>query len=213
MERRNAVLFTLVALLVTLGACGTSPPSRYYALESAGFESVADGPDSIVLGVGPIRVPEYLERPQIVTRRQNRELHIDDFNRWAEPVSQAQLAVLASNLDGLLENVIVLAYPYGRIADYDYRLVARVERFDMDASGSTVLNVQWSISDADGDPAVRPRRSRFATEGGDPDDPGSVAAGMSRCLTDFSREVAAAFSTMLEENGAWNASSIPRSDR
>ena len=202
MERRNAVPLALVAVLVTLGACGTSPPSRYYALESAGFDAVADGPDSIVLGVGPIRVPEYLERPQIVTRRQNRELHIDDFNRWAEPVGKAQLAILASNLDGLLENVIVLAYPYGRIADYEYRLVARVERFDMDASGSTVLEVQWSISSASGDPIVQPRRSRFAISGGDPGDPGSVAAGMSRCLTDFSREVATAFAAMLDERTA-----------
>ncbi len=202
MERSNAVTLALLAVLVSLGACGTSPPSRYYALESAGFDATGDGPDSLILGVGPIRVPEYLERPQIVTRRENRELHIDDFNRWAEPVGRAQLTVLASNLDGLLDNVIVLAYPYGRIADYDYRLVARVERFDMDASGSTVLEVQWSISDADGDPAVAPRRSRFVTDGGDPDDPGSVAAGMSRCLADFSRDVAAAISAMLDKHSA-----------
>ena len=202
MQRRNAVTLAFLAVLVALGGCGTSPPSRYYALETAGFDATGDGPDSLILGVGPIRVPEYLERPQIVTRGQNRELHIDDFNRWAEPVAQAQLTVLASNLDGLLDNVIVLAYPYGRIAEYDYRLVARVERFDMDASGSTVLEVQWSISDADGDPAVAPRRSRFVNGGGDPDDPGSVAAGMSRCLADFSRDVAATISTMLGKHSA-----------
>ncbi len=199
MERRSTVPLILLAALIALGACGTSPPSRYYALENAGYDSIDDGPNSVVLGVGPIRVPEYLERPQIVTRGQNRELHIDDFNRWAEPVGHAQLTVLASNLDGLLQDVIVLAYPYGRIADYDYRLVARVERFDMDASGSTVLSVQWSISGADGEPVLAPRRSRFAVDGGNPADPGSVAAGMSRCLADFSREVAAAFGAMLDE--------------
>lgn len=201
-HRRYAITTALLGLLTVLTACGTSPPSRYYALESAGFDRTADATDSVVLGIGPIRVPEYLERPQIVTRGKNRELLIDDFSRWAEPVSKAQLTLIASNVDSLLENVIVLAYPYRGIADYDYRLVARVEQFDMDATGTTVLKVQWSIANPGGEPAVPPRRSRFEIDGGDPDDPGSVAAGMSRCLTDFSHEIASAFSAAIGERVA-----------
>ena len=49
MLRRYSIPIALLGLLTALAACGTSPPSRYYALESAGFDGTTDATDSVVL--------------------------------------------------------------------------------------------------------------------------------------------------------------------
>lgn len=182
------VLLVVAALSTT--ACGTSPPASYYTLDTAVIEYTKDADGAIVLGIGPIRVPEYLERSQIVTRRGNAELRVDDFNRWAEPVADSLHRILARNVDALLGNVIVIAYPYGRLADYDYRLVGNVDRFDMDAAGTTRLSLIWGVTAPDGEVLVSPRRREYVESGGNPDDPNAVAAAMSGCLEQFSREIA-----------------------
>lgn len=192
MTIRRSGLALAIPLLM-LGACGTSPPSAYYTLDEAGFEYVQDAESAAILGIGPIRVPEYLERPQMVTRGNNSELLIDDFHRWAEPIVDAQHRIVAANVDALLDNVIVVAYPYGAVADYDAKLVGRIDRFDMDAAGTTRLAVFWAVASKDNELLVRPRRSDYAVSGGDPADPNSVAAAMSDCLTQFSRDIADVF--------------------
>ncbi len=183
--------------ILFLGACGTSPPASYYTLSAPDIPYQQDKDGSITLGIGPIRVPEYLERGQIVTRRANESLKIDDFNRWAEPIADSQYRVIASTVDALLEDVVVIAYPYGRLADYDYRLVARIDRFDMDLAGETVLAVHWTITTVDGATVVPVRRARYTVSGGDVDDPGSVARAMNDCLEQFSRDIADRFASRL----------------
>ena len=193
--------FLLPALLAAAGfsmtACGTSPPSSYYTLKTAEFEYAQDDADSTVLGIGPIRVPEYLERSQIVTRGEDAELKLDDFNRWAEPVAESLHRILARNVDAILDDVIVIGYPYGRLADYDFRLVGQIDRFDMDAAGTTRLSLIWGVTTADGKTLVSPRRRQYVEAGGNPGDPDAVAGAMSRCLEQFSREIAAAMRDVL----------------
>jgi uncharacterized lipoprotein YmbA len=179
--------------LLLLGACGTSPPSAYYTLDEAKFDYSPDAAAATILGIGPIRVPEYLERPQMVTRGDKSELLIDDFNRWAEPIVDAQHRIIASNVDALLEDVIVVGYPYSSVADYDAKMVGRIDRFDMDATGTTRLDVFWTVASADSELLVQPRRSVYTVSGGKPGNPNSVAEAMSDCLTQFSRDIADAF--------------------
>ena len=178
--RRYLVPMLLAVAGWSLTACGT-----------ADIKYAEDAADAAVLGIGPIRVPEYLERSQIVTRRDNAELKVDDFNRWAEPVADALHRVLARNVDGLLNDIVVIGYPYGRLADYDYRLVGRIDRFDMDATGTTRLSLIWGVTAPDGEVLVSPRRRQYLESGGNPEDPNAVAAAMTRCLEQFSREIAA----------------------
>ena len=185
-------LATLCSLLL-LGACGTSPPSAYYTLDDANFEYSQDADTAIILGIGPIRVPEYLERPQIVTRGDNSELLIDDFHRWAEPIVDAQHRIIAGNVDALLDDVIVVSYPYRAVTSYEAKLVGRISRFDMDADGVTRLAVFWTVAFGDDELLIRPRRSTYTIQGGDPSDPNSVAEAMSAALTQFSRDIADAF--------------------
>ncbi|MEE4162646.1 MAG: PqiC family protein [Woeseiaceae bacterium] len=196
MTKNYLIPALLAAIALSMTGCGTSPPSAYYTLDAADIEYSTDADGAIVLGIGPVRTPEYLERSQIVTRRDDAELKVDDFNRWAEPVADSLHRILAQNVDALLEDVVVISYPYGMFADYGYRLVGRVDRFDMDATGTTRLSLIWGISTPDGEIYVPPTRREYVESGGNPDDPNAVAAAMSRCLEQFSRDIAERFGKM-----------------
>jgi uncharacterized protein len=80
---RRLALVTLVVLLIGLGACA-STPSRFYILntlsasETIPGTAAAQGP---VIGVGPITLPKYLDRPQIVTRVGRNQLALSEFDR------------------------------------------------------------------------------------------------------------------------------------
>jgi uncharacterized lipoprotein YmbA len=198
--RRRIVLLTTGFVLSALTACGTSTPARFYTLDDAGFEFTPDKDTSFVLGIGPIRVPEYLERPHMVTRAEGAELRVDDFNRWAEPIARAHHRIIALNVDALLDGIIVVGFPYGPVIDYDAKLVGRIDRFDMDTMGTTRLSVFWTIASIDGDVLVKPTRSEYIENAGNPKDPNSVANAMSNCLTQFSRDIAAAIRA-LEDAG------------
>ena len=38
----------------------------------------------VIIGVGPVKFPEYLDRPQMVTKNKEGILKFDEFNRWGE---------------------------------------------------------------------------------------------------------------------------------
>jgi uncharacterized protein len=74
-----------VALLVVLTGCASTPPSRFYTLSAMPkvlpVNLPADLPGDFSLGVGPVNIPQYLDREQIVTRVGENELVLAEFDR------------------------------------------------------------------------------------------------------------------------------------
>jgi hypothetical protein len=176
--------------MLALTSCGSSPPVHYYGLDSIDIRYTQDKEGSPVLALGPFRMPEYLNRSQMVTRGSDAEMIVDDVNRWSEPLNDAVHRILASNVDSLLESVIVVAYPSSVLLSVDYRLVGRIDRFNSGQDGLIVLEVQWGVADVEGGGWVTPRRSRYESRATIPGDPGSVAQAMSDALAQFSRDIA-----------------------
>jgi len=185
--RKNALLLMLSVFLVQ--ACGSSPPVRYFSLEPIDVDYRQDGEDSLVLGLGPLRLADYLKRSQVITRGDNTEILVDQQHRWAEPLDTAVQRTLATNVDRLLDSVAVVSFPDTDTTAVDYRVVGRVHRFDVDRSGMAVLEVQWRIQDADGGPVIAPRRDRY-TATSRRRDPGAHAAALRETLGEYSRTVA-----------------------
>jgi uncharacterized lipoprotein YmbA len=181
---------TAVLLAALLGGCGSSPPVHYYDIEALETGYAAAGEPSLRIGIGPLRTPDYLDRSQIVTRGADSRVMVDDFNRWVEPISDAIYRVLAENLDSLVADAVVVAFPYTHIADLDYQLVGRVSRFDAGADGIAVLQLQWGVISSRNEFVVQPRRARYAVSAGQAGDYPALARAMSELLQQFSRDVA-----------------------
>lgn len=192
MNRITRIIMTF-GLLLSVSACGSSSPVRYYSLDVLETGYDRDSEESVGFGVGPLRTPDYLTRSRIVTRGSNSEVIVDDFHRWVEPVDDAIYRIVSSNLDSLIDDVVVIAFPYSHIKQLHYRAVGRIDRFDADQNGTVVLLVQWAIVAEDSDFVVRPKRARYETRASNPDDYGSIASAMSEALAEFSRDIAREF--------------------
>ncbi len=197
----NLPLIVLLPVLALLSvACSTSPPTRFYVLSNLSRPSptVAESDQEIAVGVGPMVLPEYLDRPQIITRTGQNELNLAEFDRWGEALKDNANQVLAENLAVLLPSKKVHTFPWKRSTKIDYQVSVKVTRFDHTDGGETALQVRWSILSGGGNTELLSRESRYTER---PDGPGysAIVAAMNRALAKFSRDVAYALRTQANE--------------
>ena len=137
------LLFVLGCLLA---ACGQTEPARLYTLSDLANRDVAErSPDPISLGLEPVVLPAYLDRPQIVVRQSRNQLTVAEFDRWAEPIFDMVPNILARNLRYLLESDRVYLLPQRRTRELDYVLNVEFEHFEMIGDGKAFLAARWEI--------------------------------------------------------------------
>ena len=175
---------------------------RYFTLQSDTVEYRMDADDAGIMSLGPLRLPEYLDRSQIVSRGAGNALIVDDFNRWAEPLDKTVHRVVANQVDAMLEGVVVVAYPSTSMIDPDIRMIGRITRFDSDSRGLAVLEVQWGAATSDAEVLVSPRRTRYTSQASSVGDADSVVAALNNTLHQFSRDIANNLRAALEEHAS-----------
>ena len=128
------LLMLVVILALVLVGC-KSKSSSFYVLSP--LKHVSSQSCNMVLGVGPLTLPRYLDQPQIVTRLSTNQLHLNEFHRWAEPLNANVLRVLTRNLKQLLRAKRVVPYPWSSDAKVNYKVQVTVTRFDAADRGGT----------------------------------------------------------------------------
>lgn len=187
----------LVSLLfIQLVGCASSPPSRFYLLNpipngSEVHRSTGTGEPCISLGIGPVRLPEYTNRPQIVTRTSQNELSRAQFDLWAEPLANTFSRVIAENLTRLLCTESVHLFPWMPSIKPDYLVRVEVMELTGDLDSKAYLQVQWTIwGTVEGNELVR-KRSTYSEPVQDRTYHGLVQA-YSIMVGQLSREIAEA---------------------
>ena len=193
---------TKIVLLVSfifLGGClggGTQKPTDFYMLQPLNSfveEQGAAASKGTVLGIGPVRVQEYLNRRQIVTRTSTSEIKVHDFHYWGEPLNSNVTAILAQNLSILLSTDRILIFPYRSKQELplDYQVVVDVIRFDGEPGVKASLLAQYYILKFEGNERkqIVTRQPRFSKSLVDKSFETLVAA-MSDLVADLSREIA-----------------------
>ena len=185
--------FVLVAVPLWLAGCATSPPARFYTLtplipgETKQSSPAATNPVSV--STAPVEIPDYLDRPQIVTRDGSNELRLAEFDRWGGSLSDNIGAVLAENLALLLGTDRVYAYPRTRAERADYSVALRILRLDCMPGDKVFLKVQWVLSAGPDRKDVATRVATF-TERLNDTRYETMVAGVSRTLAQASQEIA-----------------------
>ena len=183
--------------IIALAGCGSSPKETYYTLSSAGAmngSAPADGKPAYSVAVGPITLPEVVDRPQIVLRVGPNEVTYVELHRWAGPLRNEIPRIIADNLAGYLNIRQVAAYPQSAGDNADYRVLVDIQRFDSTLGESVIIDALWSIK-RQSDGAARTGRStaKESSSGGTYE---AVVAGHSRALATVSREIAEAIRSM-----------------
>ena len=183
-----------LAGLALLTACASSPESSFYILSplpeaKSRQETLVEG--RLSLGIGPVTVPDYLDRPQRVSGVGNQRIEVDEYQRWGGSLRADIANTLGENLAHLLGTSRVVMLPAEVKLPVQYRLVVDVLRFEAESDGQVLLKARWALIDPSAEVALAMRESSFRQPFAKADPDAQVAA-LSAALGDLSREVAEA---------------------
>ena len=203
--RRLRVALASVAILC-MAACSVGSilqpakdPSQFYVLTPLDASargvpitySGTGGARELELGLGPVKFPAYLARPEIVTRSSPNKVDLAEINRWAEPLDKNFVSVLSQNLMTLL-GARVTTFPWYRPTNLDYQITVDITRFDTDSNGTAQVIGRWEIKDPNSGEVLNSGEINLS----DPARSGETpAATLSRALGDLSVQLADAIRT------------------
>jgi hypothetical protein len=184
-------IWMIAAALLTVAGCGTTPPPTFYQLEETAGTQLSGLERGIAVGVGPINVASYLDRPQIVIRGAGHQLELSEFNRWVEPLTDSISRVIIINLSNSLESTRVYKVPRrNKTIPLEFRIEIDIARFDGELGGDALLVARWTIYGRQ-DKALLTKVSIIReSSGGEGFD--LLIAAQNRALQNLSREIFAA---------------------
>jgi len=142
-------------------------------------------------------MPDYLDRPQIVTRGSLNELQIDEFHRWGGELNSGIKRVMAQNLSLLLNSDRVQVYPWPSSAQVKYQVRFVIIRLDGEVGKQARVRARWQIvMDDDGEEL----ESRLTNQTVAVDGPGfgHLIGAQSRALAAIASEISSAI-LLLEQ--------------
>ena len=95
--------------------------------------------------VGPVTLPDVVDRPNLVVRTAENQVTLLDQHRWAEPLKREIPRVLAGHLSRLLGTPRVSVFPYGAGGPGDVRVRVDVQRFESVPGQEALLEVFWTV--------------------------------------------------------------------
>jgi len=137
----------LAILLIQLFGCtGSSQPTKFYILNPIATVGPAKhtSTDAPTIGIGPISLPKYLDRPEIVTRLGPNRVIVDEFNLWGGSLKENLGLAIIESLSLMSANRAVFPYPWKKSAGVTLQVVIDIRRFDIDNSSATLI-ADWRI--------------------------------------------------------------------
>lgn len=188
-----ALLALVFSGCVDLGP--SADPSKFYTLspiaEAGKPRETTPGEErkALSLGIGPIKLPAYLDREGIVTRKSENRIEISEIDRWAEPLREELSRVLSQNLAALLRTDRILTYPWQVELEPACRVGVEMLRFELAEDRTAHLSARWAIWRANekGPTAVKESTLARPVDGAGAE---ATVAALSRLLGDLSREIA-----------------------
>ena len=178
-----------------------SPTPRFYKLQAIHEDQAIkkmNTASQVLIGVGPVKIPEYLDRPQIVTRGKEMTLKFAQFDRWVEPLDLGVARLLREDLTVVLPKARLIAYPWNQLMPVKYQVVVEIIQLDSELDKELFLVAQWQVIDVESRMTLIINRSVIRQSIIPQDYPG-LAMALSAACASFSREIAAALA-MLEDH-------------
>ncbi len=186
-------LLLLGAGLVAVCGCASDSRSRFYTLSPLPSTAEVRAENemagrALAVGVGPVRLPQYLSGREIVTRTDPNEINLAEFDRWGGSLQDDFARNLQENLSLYLANDRISLYSYPAMGAVDYRVGVDVIRFDGSRGGDVILIANWTIRNGQSNKVVRGQNTRIREPSGGQSYQ-ALVGGMSRALGRLSREI------------------------
>ena len=163
--RLGAVCFTLLLSgCISLPNSPISPTPRFYMLSAINETQVSKKiniPADVLIGVGPVKIPGYLDRPQMVTKDKEGVLKFDEFDRWGESLDRGLARLVREDLTGKLPGTKLVLYPWGSEVAVNYQVTLEVVKLDSEIDRDMSFVVQWTVIDVQNSKTVIIKSSVF----------------------------------------------------
>jgi uncharacterized protein len=184
----------LLIAAIFLGGCRSQSP-RFYTLSPIPEDQVSSKRISparnAVVGIGPVKLADYLDQSLLVTRTSGNQAVKAEFDRWAGSLKDNFMNVLADNLGVLLPTERIYLFPWRVSVPIDYQVVVDIVRCDGRLNDAAWLEARWSILGGSGKKLLKSNRSSISepVSGGDY---AALVAAQSRAVARLSQEIAEA---------------------
>lgn len=185
------------SLFLTLGlaACVTpGPTTQFYLLTPSAQEQPLRTPSreaTRTVVIKDIRLPAYLDRPQIVTRTAGNRLEWSELQQWGGPLRDELARLLALNLGAQLDGLRIVAAPFPASQAPDARLEVDIRRFERQPDGRIELIAQWWLTKgADGTLLASGNEALIGEQAVDTGDYDGISRAMSDVYDRFARTLA-----------------------
>ena len=150
-SRHFISLFILTVTLLS-GCFGVNPitPTKLYVLNPVEYKApLVTGMESLSflsVEITSLRLPQYLEKPQIITRSHQNQLRMAEYHQWGGNLRKDMTRVLAQNISRLLATPDVAMAPFRPSPAPDIRVDVEVMQFEADDTGQVKFSAQWRLS-------------------------------------------------------------------
>ncbi|MDZ7751153.1 MAG: PqiC family protein [Gammaproteobacteria bacterium] len=186
----------VLALALVLGGCmgSQAPPVRYYVLDAV---AAPDGPaapaSELTVKLLELRLPQYLERPQIVTRSAPQRLELAEYHQWGGNLRKNLVSVMVQNLSRELGTSRVSGPPHRAGLDADLLVELEITRFERGPDRRVALAAWWRVLDGAGRTTLETRVSELESAPLVPGaDYNTTVAAMAVMFARLGRDMAAA---------------------
>ena len=190
---------TLGVGILFLGGClGKSQTPRFYTLSPIPEGQAIVKSDTLardaIIGIGPIKLADYLDQTKLVTRTGDNKLVKAEFDLWAGSFKDNLTNVLAENIGFLVPTERIYIYPWRQSVPVDYQITLDVVRCDGQVGEDALLVARWSILGGQDKELLAVSRSSIR-EPVSGSGYAAVVAAQSRALAKLSQEIVAAIHT------------------
>lgn len=190
---------TILQLLATTATCAliagclfrpANVTTRQFVLTPRPPASPPREPSPLALGLGAIKLPEYLLRSSLAVRKGEHEIEYLENSLWAERLDLSFQRAVAANLGPQLPGSrIQLSTWLGN--EVTLAVFVHVDRFDVDAQGNGTLIARWRIETPDRRQVLKDGTTNLSIAGANPNNrPEVIAATLSELTAQFSEGLA-----------------------
>lgn len=185
----TTILSALLISSLLLVGCGTSPKTQIYILSSIERDTtpIMDA-QNVVIKVGPVSIPDTLDKAPIISRIDSNSLLADDYNRWSGDYRDDIQRIIGENLSILLPKSHIALGQETMLLPEDFQVIINIREFYGQLGGSVTLNVDWTVARKGKNKSITVKKSVLQenTIGVDYKD---YVAAQSRLLAKLSQEI------------------------
>ncbi len=141
----RSILFSLATVLLIAGCGGAK--DQYYRLTASGPATTKT--TGIAVGIGPLLLPTYVDRAELVFQSGPNQFEIPAKVRWAGALQDNFGQVLATDIGRHLHSGNIVANPAPGDTRFRYRVSVAVRQFHAVSGQGAILDATWRVEDAE----------------------------------------------------------------